>query len=195
MNKVRHIIGGSDGWLRIKLEPGGEIVSVPEYLQVAVDGSSAGRDHFMVLEGVQKGKPASVTAGNLTPGPVPLRKAARLVFEKSKGVLLCGERKLHAITAPHNEIPDGSHPIQIPDFPHQGGRGYMTDSKYAKSWFFLGNGDAVGGLLGRDRYLHTGMISAGCVTVDPPDWTAVYEYLIRCRSNDGRTVGTLIVRK
>lgn len=90
---------------------------VPEYLQVAVDGSSAGRDHFTVLEGVQKGKRASVTAGNLTPGPVPLRKAARLVFEKSKGVLLCGERKLHAITAPHNEIPDAAIRSRYRTFP------------------------------------------------------------------------------
>lgn len=195
MGSRRNIIAGSDGWLRIRIEPRGEIVSVPAYLQVEAGQSAGGRDFFTVLEGVHRGKRASVTAGNLSPAAMPLRKAARLVFNKSKGTLTCGDVQLRAMTAPQNPVPDGEHPLQIPDFPHQGGRNYMTDSPYAKSWFFLGHGSATPGEHGGDRYLHTGMISAGCVTVDPEDWTALYELIIRCRSNDGKTVGSITVRK
>ena len=154
-----------------------------------------GRDFFTVLEGVHKGKRCSVTAGNLSPAAVPLRKAASLVFTKSDGILKCGTVSLNAQMAPHNQIPNGEHPIQIPDFPHHAGRNYMTDSPYAKTWFFLGHGAAQAGESGRDRYLHTGLISGGCVTVDPDGWTRLYELIIKCRSNDGTTIGSITVRK
>lgn len=124
MGSRRNIIAGSDGWLRIRIEPRGEIVSVPAYLQVEAGQSAGGRDFFTVLEGVHRGKRASVTAGNLSPAAMPLRKAARLVFNKSKGTLTCGDVQLRAMTAPQNPVPDGEHPLQIPDFPHQGGRNY-----------------------------------------------------------------------
>ena len=195
MASRRNIIGGSDGWLRIKLEPSGEIVSVPEHLQVELSGSSQGRDFLTVLEGVHQGKRGSVTSGNLTPAAIPLRKAARLVFTKSTGILVCGTAKMHAEMFPLNEISDGEHPIQLPDFPHAGGRGYLTDSRYAKTWFYLGYGNARAGSEGLDRYLHTGRVSAGCVTVEPSGWTQLYELIIKCRSNDGKTIGSLTVHK
>ena len=195
MASKRNIIGGNDGWLRIKLEPYGEIVSVPEHLQVELASSAGGRDFFTVLEGPHRGRKCSVTAGNLSPALIPMRKAASLVFRKSTGVLTCGTATMHAEMAPFNEIPNGLHPIQLPDFPHQGGRGYMTDSKYAKTWFYLGHGTAKPGENGLDRYLHTGMISGGCVTVNPDQWTQLYELICKCRSNDGKTIGTITVRK
>lgn len=71
----------------------------------------------------------------------------------------------------------------------------MTDSRYAKTWFFLGHGNAQAGERGLDRYLHTGLISAGCVTVDPEHWTRLYELIIKCRSNDGKTIGSLTVHQ
>lgn len=195
MGSKRNIIGGSDGWLRIKVEPQGEIVSVPHHLQVELSSTTGGRDFFTVLEGVHRGKRCSVKAGNLSPGAVPLRKAVRLVFDKTKGTVTCGELRVGAMTAPHKPIPDGEHPIQIPDFPHSGGRNYLSDSPYAKNWFFLGHGSAVQGDTGGDRYLHPGMISAGCITVEPESWTALYEQIIKCRSNDGTTIGSITVRK
>lgn len=193
MEQIRHVKGSSDGWLRIKLEPGGNIVTVPEHLQVRVSGTTAGRDYFTVLEGVHRGRKASVTSGNLTTTRLVMPKGARLEFYKFAGVLTCGTASFRAITDVDNEIPKGEHPIQIPDFPHTGGQRYLNESRFAKTWFYLGHGTAVAGNVGRDRYLHTGSRSAGCVTVHPKDWSALYDLIIRCRSQDGRTVGTISV--
>lgn len=195
MASKRNIIGGNDGWLNIKIEPSGEIVAVPEHLQIDLTESRHGRDYFTVLEGVHKGKRCSVTARNLSPGAVPLRPAARLVFFKTRGELVYGTVKLRAQMDPSNAIPNGEHPIQIPDFPHHAGRNYMSDSRYAKTWFYLGHGSAQVGERGLDRYLHTGLISAGCVTVDPEHWTQLYELIIKCRSKDGKTIGSLTVHQ
>lgn len=185
----------SDGWLRIKLEPSGEIISVPEHLQVELTGSADGRDFFTMLEGLHKGRRCSVKTGNLSPAAIPLRKAVRLNFDNSEQMLTHGSLKLYCQAAPSSPIPIGEHPIQLPDFPHHGGRNYMDEARCAKSWFFIGHGSAVKGMAGTDRYLHTGLFSQGCITVDPGDWNAVYELLIKCRSGDGNSVGTLVVRK
>ncbi|MBK6973753.1 MAG: hypothetical protein IPH26_12685 [Sterolibacteriaceae bacterium] len=40
--------------------------------------------------------------------------------------------------------------------------GYLGQTPYAKTWFDLGTGNAVRG--NNDRYLHTGRVSAGCIT-------------------------------
>lgn len=64
-------------------------------------------------------------------------------------------------------------------------------SAYAKSWFYLGHGQAVRDQ--GDRYLHPGRGSLGCITVDPAGWTQLYRYLILCRSGDGKTVGRVVV--
>ena len=195
MGSKRNIIGGRDGWMRIRVEPRGDIVTVPEHLQVELSESKGGRDFFTVLEGIHRGKRCSLTAGNLSPGAIPLRPAAHLVFDKSDAMLTCGPVRIRAQMDPSNQIPNGKHPIQLPDFPHDKGIKYMDESRFAKSWFFLGHGSAVSGDTGGDRYLHPGMISGGCVTIDALDWTALYEQIIRCRSNDGKTVGSLTVRK
>jgi hypothetical protein len=72
----------------------------------------------------------------------------------------------------------------------------MDEARCAKSWFLVGYGHAVRAeKQGLDRYLHTGMLSDGCITIDPVDWDAVYELIIKCRSNDGKNIGTLLVRK
>ena len=31
---MTHIVGGHSGWLRVKLEPSGTIITLPEYLKV-----------------------------------------------------------------------------------------------------------------------------------------------------------------
>ena len=195
MGNIRNIVGLTDGWLRVKLEPGGDIVSLPEHLQVELTSSAGGRDFFTVQEGTHRGARCSVKAGNLSPGAVPMRKAVRLVYDRSDEKLSCGAVSVHAKMTAIKLLPDGEHPLQIPDFPHPGGRNYTGEARCAKSWFFIGAGSAVIGDSGTDRYLHTGMFSAGCITVDPQDWTTIYELLIKCRSGDGRTVGTVLVRK
>jgi hypothetical protein len=57
--------------------------------------------------------------------------------------------------------------------------------------FYLGKD----GTSKNDRYLHTGSVSFGCITVDPDEWTALYKYLILSRKGDGKNVGTIKVIK
>lgn len=191
MREKCHTIGGSDGWLNVKRVDSGAIVSLPEYLSVEVTARRDGRDHFTVSEGPEAGAMLSVVSGHLGSGSPPRRASARLRFEIGRGLLSFPGGQARAVTYNRNPIPPGTHPIQIPDFPHPGGSHYMGQSRYAKSWFYLGHGRATPGR--DDRYLHCGNVSAGCVTVNPADWTDLYKYLILCRSGDGRTIGSVTV--
>jgi hypothetical protein len=193
MAERRYIGSTADGWLRVKPEPSGEIVSLPEYLQVEFSSTSNGRDYFTVLEGINLGKKFSVLTGNLKSGAPGYRAPAHLRYNLSLNLLTYQGGQVKAITHPRNPIAIGLHPVQIPDHPHDGGIGYLAQSSYAKVWFYLGVGHAVRN--SNDRYLHTGERTAGCVTVDPSQWTKLYQYLILCRSGDGKTVGTLSVAR
>ena len=195
MSEKRYIVGGMDGWLNIKREPSGQVIAVPEYLQVELTASKDGRDRFTILEGAERGKKFSVKAGNLKSGNPGYHGMASLQFNITKGLLTYHGGQVKAITGTGTNsdkpIPVGMHPVQIPDFPHDGGMGYMAQTPYAKNWFFLGHGNAMAG--SSDRYLHTGERSAGCITVEPFGWTRLYQYLILCRRGDGKTVGTVSV--
>lgn len=191
MSQQRYISSGTSGWLRVKLEPSGAQISLPEYLQVKYESSAGGRDFFTVQEGVHLGKKCSVVTGFLRVGNPGYKPAARLSFSLSGESLSYPGGTIKAITSPHNPIPIGIHPIQIPDFPHMGGANYMSRSEFSKSWFYLGSGNAIAS--NNDRYLHPGAVSAGCVTVDANRWTDIYRYLILCRGNDGKTIGTVTV--
>lgn len=186
-----YIVGGRDGWLKVRREPSGAIVAVPEFLQVELTASKDGRDSFTVLEGVERNKKFSVITGNLKNDRPGYRLAANLQFSLSKQLLTFHGGQVKAITDPSQPIPLGPHPVQIPDFPHEKGALYLGQTPYAKNWFYLGQGNAVPG--SNDRYLHTGLGSLGCITVEPTGWTRLYQYLILCRRGDGKTVGMVTV--
>lgn len=195
MSEKRYIIGGKDGWLRVRRESNDEIVSLPEYLQVEFKSNRGGRDHFIALEGVHKGTAFTVKEGNLGK-PLPAYKpAAKLTFHIGKKELIYPGGKIEAFTVEASRrfkpIAPGMYPIQIPDFAHELGGGYLSNSAYAKNWFFLGHGIAV--YKQNDRYLHTGTVSEGCVPVSPSNWTELYQYLILCRTGDGKNVGSITV--
>ena len=118
---------------------------------------------------------------------------AKLIFDIGKSLLIYGgSSTAKAITYKKNPIGKGTHKIQLPDFPHgEYGNQYLSKSPYALSWFYMGIGHAIKGK--NDRYLHTGMQSAGCITVAPEDWTKVYNYLILSRQGDGANVGIVQV--
>jgi hypothetical protein len=191
MVEKRYTIGGTDGWLNVKREPSGVVIAVPEHLQVEYGSTNNGRDYFTILEGVERGNKFSVKSGNLKIGTPGYRAAVNLQFNLTKELITFPGGRVKAVTHTRNPIPAGTYPIQIPDFPHQLGTGYITQSSYAKSWFYLGHGNAIPG--NNDRYLHTGSVSAGCLTVDPSGWTKLYQQLILCRRGDGKTVGAIAV--
>ena len=161
------------------------------------DLSNVRRDYFSIGEGVYAGKSASVTARSRIASwlakPLPTYKAAvSLTFQKGARKLQTPVGEIDAKTQPANPIPNGIHPIQMPDFPHSLGSGYRTRAQKAMTWFYLGAGDAVPG--NNDRYLHPGSVSAGCVTVtDVESRDALYQSLILARATGGRNVGTIRV--
>jgi hypothetical protein len=187
----RFVVGGSDGWLQVRRDPGDQRLALPAYLAVEMSRSAAGRDYFTALEGVERGNTFSVLEGHLRSGSPGYRAAAHLRFSIGRKQLSYAGGTVEAITDPDRAIGVGSHPIQIPDFPHANGLVYKGQSPYVTCWFYLGVGNAVQGR--NDRYLHTGTDSAGCVTVVPAGWTQLFRYLVLCRSGNGRTVGTLDV--
>ncbi len=187
----KHIIGGSDGWLNVRREPEGALIALPEYLLVEYEATHVGRDYFKVLEGVEKGNRFTVKEGNLKHGRPVYRPAANLKFDLSAETLTYPGGTIRAITSSSKPTPVGTHPIQIADFPHGSNPAYGSHSRYYKTWFYLGKGRAIA--FNNDRYLHTGMVSDGCVTVDPSSWTDLYRYLILCRRNDATNIGTITV--
>jgi hypothetical protein len=190
MSDSRYIAGGMDGWLNVKREPSGVIIALPAFLAVEVTSSRDGRDYFTAQEGIERGNSFSVKAGNLKTGNLSYLPA-HLEFSRSRKQLLYPCGRITAITSTENPISLGFHPIQIPDFPHESGLDYLVKSRYAKTWFYLGHGKAVKGR--NDRYLHPGTASDGCITVEPSQWTFFYQYLIRCRSGNEKTVGIVFV--
>lgn len=196
--EMRYIATDESGWLRVKLEPSGSIVPLPQYLKVTFLERRSGRDHFKVDEGVYKDKIASVSQrsgssswlGKPRPG---YKKEVSLTFKKSEGNLTTPIGTFKAITAPENPIPNGVYPIQLPDFPHDLGNLYVSLASKAMTWFYLGTGNAKPG--DNDRYLHPGRVSAGCVTVtEVSKWDSLYAVLILSRATGGKDVGTITVQ-
>jgi len=199
MPEQRYLVGDRKGWLQVKTETD-KIVSLPEYLRVDLTSHSNGRDYLTATEGAHtdegrsvRGRKFSVKEGNLKPvSELKYRSAANLMYYlKEEELIYSTNKKVRAITHPSNPVPIGMHPLELLDFPHDLGEGYLGQSNWALSWFLLGTGPAVKGK--NDRYLHTGRFSAGCITVDASGWNDLYRYLILCRSGNGTTVGKVHV--
>lgn len=196
--EMRYVSTDNTGWLRVKLDAGGKIVALPQYIKVKYIERRNGRDYFTIEEGVYKGKDASVSqkSGNQSwlGKPLPAySSAANLVFKKREGKLVTPIGVIAATTDSSNPISNGRHPIQLPDFPHDLGRSYVGRASKAMTWFYLGTGNAIPGK--NDRYLHPGRISAGCVTVtDVSKWDSLYKKLILSRASGGKNVGAITVQ-
>ena len=181
------------GWMRVRIEAKGTNESIPYSVAVSYTKTERGREYFTILEGAHRRKGASVslsanrTTRFLTADPRSI--GVRMRFTKSTGTLeLVGiGLRFEIITDPNNPIPNGDWDIEIPDYPHALGASYEDRAKRAKTWFRLGHSG--------DRYLHTGRISAGCVTVrEIQRWDELYAHLIKARNGDGVSVGVLEVQ-
>jgi hypothetical protein len=198
----KHIVGDANGWLNVRSEPSGTEIPLPEFTQVlhtATKSLPSGetRDYFTILEGAHRNRLASLrqTDGrsNLK-APMPnYTGSVQLKFDAKLERLTYKSVSLHAITAIGGAIPNGTHLIRLPDFPHKFGRPYLDKSRKAMSWFYIGPGAIA--TKGTDAfYLHPGQTSLGCVTIKDVDtWTALYDYLTLARHGDGLSVGTLMV--
>jgi hypothetical protein len=189
----RHYVAAPppDAWVAARPEPAGVELMLPEYLAVEMAASGGGRDVCKVLEGVHAGKTFSLSAGRVRAGNPGWRGPARLSFNLGKQRLNFPGGQVRARTTPQQPIAPGSHPIHIPDYPHDiGGQGTASN---ARSWFYLGRG--VPSPTGSAGYLSTMRPSEGGITVEAADWPPLYAYLILCRNTDGKTLGAISVAR
>jgi hypothetical protein len=188
----KHYIAASspDAWVPARPEPSGLGVDVmlPEYLAVEIASSTGGRDVFTVLEGLHAAKAFSLAVGRLRTGNPGWQGPARLSFNIGKQRLNFPGGQVRAKTPALHPIAPGTHPVHIPDFPHDVGGGNMSNSR---SWFYLGRGAPPS--TGNAGYLNTLRPSEGGITVEAADWPALYQYLILCRNSDGKSVGSVAV--
>lgn len=199
---MKYIQADSSGWLLVRKTDTNDKVSLPHYLKVdylktepdARLDRTKKRDFFKALEGSYKGVNFSVALKSDGSSYLFEGKhlaAGKIKFNRRTEQLWYGEDgPIDTITDPDNPIPLGTYDLEIPDAPHSGGNNYTNQSSYATVWFRIRPG---GDNTSVDRYLHTGRISAGCVTMKKIEkWTDIFNYLINRRKNDV-SVGTIEV--
>jgi hypothetical protein len=185
---IAYIPDVNGGWLLVVLEPSKEIVSLPFTLKVQLDYNKDGRDYFTILEGVYKGKRASVAQGYLIKRNPKYKQQIKLIYYRSRGILKIDGRSDEYRAVMNDPLPNGIYVINLPDYPHASGRFYLDKAKRALTWFRIREAG--------ERYLHTGSVSAGCLTVtDVEKWDNLYMEIIWCRkAGDDNAHGILEIR-
>lgn len=182
----------SDGWLMVKIKGIAKEKSLPSFLRVYLTRSSSSRDYFEILEGFYMGKSASIRKKSdgtsyLQRG-ILLRKSVELLYSISKKSFILEEEEYYIDDDPSNLFNVGVYDIEIPDAPHELGRQYLDRSKFALVWFHIGHDSRD------DRFLHTGTVSLGCVSMrEIEKWDVVCKKLLIVRKDDGVSVGVLRV--
>jgi hypothetical protein len=152
-----------DNWLLVQLDTGAR-QSLPYGLKVRVQREQPGRTYFVILEGVHKGKNASVSKGPYLTTHVAHQPPGQIRFDRAKQQLWYGTSgpfsAFSGAFGHFTQVSPGSYDLQIPDAPHSATRAaYYRYTNYHKTWFRIGLS------LAGSRYLHVGEISEGCVTV------------------------------
>lgn len=185
------------GWLTVVHEDGRQSPALPQGLEVMVERESEDREYFRIVEGIHRGRRASVklppTSGGCSFRPsylmraAPRRPPALLRLDaKTNTLWYAGGRSAEVAFPIGNPIPEGTWDIEIPDEVHSRSGGYLAQSRYATTWFRIGHDG--------DRFLHPGSVTAGCATVTDVDlWTEIYDYLIFARAGDLLSVGRMEV--
>ena len=142
--------------------------SVPYGLKIARTGAKNGREFFSILEGVHKGKTASIggagAAAYFTTG-IYHRQPVSVRFDlKSQSLRLPGIGPVNAFSGGGHggftPVPRGVYQLAIPAYPSAQTRAaYSKWCKHHNLWFRIGTSTTG------SRFLHPGAISDGCVTV------------------------------
>ncbi|MBW4616140.1 MAG: hypothetical protein KME21_23275 [Desmonostoc vinosum HA7617-LM4] len=191
------------GWTLVKRSRDNQQVQLPHYLKVNYLRMENNRDYFIPYESLDhKDTEFSVTrksdgSSYLVDGQhLP---SATVIFNPKTTHLWYGTGSyqvgpIWAVFTPNPDLPDGTYDLEIPDYPHvEFGDAYLAQTPYARCWFRIRKGGAN---TLDTRFLHTGSVSDGCVTVkDVPYWTKIYNYLFNHRKGDGLSVGTIIFNR
>jgi len=178
------------GFLKVTLEDDKSIESLPAYLKVKMERTDAKKEYFTILEGPYRGRPASVEfkkgSSSWFVTDVSHEPMIRAKYSISQKIFILNGKKYQATDHPKTPWEKGIYDIEIPDYPHGGGRRYLNQAKRAMTWFKISHKGT--------RYLHTGSRSLGCMTiVETKRWMEIYDTLIKARKGDFMSVGILEV--
>lgn len=116
---------------------------------------------------------------------IKYKPSVQLIYSISQKSLQINESKYQATQYEYNILKKGTYKLFLADSPHKDGSHYESITKYAKTWFRLND---------KDKYLHPGRASAGCITIiELEQWNKIYHQLILARTGDGETIGTVEV--
>lgn len=180
----------ADGWITITRDDHLPDASLPASIRVKINKRTSSREYFTVLEGALKGSNASVKypkeSNSYFTQKNPQIKSALVVYSISKKTIAISGKKYLVKDFESSPWVKGFYDIEIPDAPHKGGHSYVKKAPHAVTWFRIGHTG--------DRYLHTGNVSLGCITVaEHGRWEEIYQALISARKGDGISVGILKV--
>ncbi|MGK5092902.1 hypothetical protein WDW89_12910 [Deltaproteobacteria bacterium TL4] len=189
LQATRYVAETKDGWIQVRLGEDNAEESLPATLKVEVYQIDNQREYFTILEGTHRGKQASIKlkqgGSSYLSKENPHTGAVHLVYSISRKTLNLEGKTYLARDYPSSPWKKGLYDVEIPDFPHPGGRNY-PDVNYAKVWFRVGHAG--------DRYIHTGRALLGCITLtERHRWDDLYKVLIQARKGDGISIGTLQV--
>ena len=177
--------GRGKGWLKVILEDDKSVKSLPAYLKLKIERADVKREYFTILEGVYRGRPASVELSDdnflrLVTG-IKHKPPVRITYSTSKKILTLKGKRYKTDDDPKNPWKKGLYDIEIPDYPHRGGLNYPEAGR-GTVWFRISHSG--------ERYLHPGIVSAGCISVtETKRWMEIYDTLIKARKGDFMSVG------
>lgn len=178
-----------DGWFRT-LDANLKEVSLPAYLKVKSEYIRNKREYFVPLESVYRGQLLSIKlqddGSSHFISDIKHESMAKATYSVSKKIFTLNDKKYVAIDYEGNPWKKGLYDIEIPDYPHPGGRNYIKIAPHSKVWFRVGHSG--------DKYIHAGSYSLGCITIiEHNKWEEIYFALIKTRKGDFDSVGVLEV--
>jgi hypothetical protein len=196
---------GDDNWLLVKKTSSGANISIPKYCRVkdiSFSGSGVNkRENFTIIDWPYANEICSVVAlpdSTSRFGDVSYNVGAVVEFDYRTKTLTVnpGGITVKAGFDISNQLGNGEYLLSLPDSPHSAGHNYLDRTKFALSWFFINDSDAL------NRYFHTGMVSLGCLTVgvngtdaDIRRWTDIASLLSKQRmTSNNAYVGKLVVK-
>lgn len=191
IEKIKYIPDIDNGWLKVKTVSG-NITYLPAFLKVQSEYIEKGREYFTILEGIYENQKVSVSLDNEKNNSSRLLVDVKhepliyLRYSVSQKKLIIGDKKYAAADYAETPWKKGWYDIELPDYPHAGGRSYLDRSSRAKTWFRIGHEGS--------KYLHTGSRSLGCITITEIEkWNEIYDKLIKARKGDFLSIGVLEV--
>lgn len=197
---------GSNGWLDFLYE--NTRVSLPQHTKLQISKEEGSYTLFKVMNGntqilisgkniFLKGKTVRLSTKNidkLTRKKPHIGNGANLILKhnnnfESRANLIFNNNNIEVIFDKPIQTTNITYKIFAPDFPHHYSNHYAKQTKYYGVWFAIEYGD-------NSRYIHTGSVSDGCVTVPPQHWEALCKYLISNQLNQNdKYVGIIKIIK